>query len=137
MGYLVMVISNGKKMRKCISYLCYAIHLCSTAVQQILSLVLVLQCKCSFNAQWQQKLCKSAGWCFRTTYPTESWYFFLKFIQGIHCFAALGPTLEDIKQRIDVADGKKNALQIDLVTLQNNLNGINRGLLLITSGLPF
>ncbi|XP_071660282.1 laminin subunit alpha-3 isoform X2 [Patagioenas fasciata] len=39
---------------------------------------------------------------------------------------ALGPTLEDIKQRIDVADGKKNALQIDLVTLQNNLNGINR-----------
>ncbi|KAK2517936.1 Lama3 [Columba guinea] len=45
---------------------------------------------------------------------------------GIHCFAALGPTLEDIKQRIDVADGKKNALQIDLVTLQNNLNGINR-----------
>nr|XP_021142755.1 laminin subunit alpha-3 isoform X2 [Columba livia] len=38
----------------------------------------------------------------------------------------LGPTLEDIKQRIDVADGKKNALQVDLVTLQNNLNGINR-----------
>ncbi|XP_009884960.1 PREDICTED: laminin subunit alpha-3 [Charadrius vociferus] len=39
---------------------------------------------------------------------------------------AIGPTLEDIKQRLDVADGKKNTLQIDLVTLQNNLNGINR-----------
>uniref|UniRef100_A0A8D0L0C7 Laminin subunit alpha 3 n=1 Tax=Strix occidentalis caurina TaxID=311401 RepID=A0A8D0L0C7_STROC len=45
---------------------------------------------------------------------------------GIHCFAAIGPTLEDIKQRLGVADGKKNTLQIDLVTLQNNLNGINR-----------
>ncbi|XP_010083326.1 PREDICTED: laminin subunit alpha-3-like, partial [Pterocles gutturalis] len=40
---------------------------------------------------------------------------------------AIGPALEDIKQRLDVADGKKNTLQIDLVTLQNNLNGINRG----------
>ncbi|XP_010280586.1 PREDICTED: laminin subunit alpha-3, partial [Phaethon lepturus] len=40
---------------------------------------------------------------------------------------AIGPTLEDIKQRLDVADGKKNTLQIDLVTLQNNVNGINRG----------
>ncbi|NWX20634.1 LAMA3 protein, partial [Aegotheles bennettii] len=39
---------------------------------------------------------------------------------------AIGPTLEDIKQRLDVTDGKKNTLQIDLVTLQNNLNGINR-----------
>uniref|UniRef100_A0A8B9NMD6 Laminin subunit alpha 3 n=1 Tax=Accipiter nisus TaxID=211598 RepID=A0A8B9NMD6_9AVES len=39
---------------------------------------------------------------------------------------AIGPTLEDIKQRLNVADGKKNTLQIDLVTLQNNLNGINR-----------
>ncbi|XP_010119438.1 PREDICTED: laminin subunit alpha-3, partial [Chlamydotis macqueenii] len=39
---------------------------------------------------------------------------------------ALGPTLEDIKQRLDVSDGKKNTLQVDLVTLQNNLNGINR-----------
>ncbi|XP_052643533.1 laminin subunit alpha-3 isoform X2 [Harpia harpyja] len=39
---------------------------------------------------------------------------------------AIGPTLEDIKQRLSVADGKKNTLQIDLVTLQNNLNGINR-----------
>ncbi|XP_064026607.1 laminin subunit alpha-3 [Pogoniulus pusillus] len=39
---------------------------------------------------------------------------------------ALGPTLEDIKQRLEVADGKKNSLQIDLVTLQNNLNGISR-----------
>ncbi|NWT47124.1 LAMA3 protein, partial [Chroicocephalus maculipennis] len=39
---------------------------------------------------------------------------------------AIGPTLEDIKKRLDVADGKKNTLQIDLVTLQNNLNGINR-----------
>ncbi|XP_064511147.1 laminin subunit alpha-3 isoform X2 [Pseudopipra pipra] len=39
---------------------------------------------------------------------------------------ALGPNLEDIKQRLDVADGKKNTLQIDLVTVQNNLNGINR-----------
>ncbi|XP_014792368.1 PREDICTED: laminin subunit alpha-3-like [Calidris pugnax] len=38
----------------------------------------------------------------------------------------LGPTLEDIKQRLDVTDGKKNTLQIDLVTFQNNLNGINR-----------
>ncbi|NXI50136.1 LAMA3 protein, partial [Chloroceryle aenea] len=38
----------------------------------------------------------------------------------------IGPTLEDLKQRLDVADGKKNTLQIDLVTLQNNLNGINR-----------
>ncbi|KFM11849.1 Laminin subunit alpha-3, partial [Aptenodytes forsteri] len=39
---------------------------------------------------------------------------------------AIGPTLEDIKQRLDVADGKKNTLQTNLVTLQNNLNGINR-----------
>ncbi|KFO11861.1 Laminin subunit alpha-3, partial [Balearica regulorum gibbericeps] len=39
---------------------------------------------------------------------------------------AIGPTLEDLKQRLDVADAKKNTLQIDLVTLQNNLNGINR-----------
>ncbi|XP_049683277.1 laminin subunit alpha-3 [Accipiter gentilis] len=39
---------------------------------------------------------------------------------------AIGPTLEDIKQRLNVAGGKKNTLQIDLVTLQNNLNGINR-----------
>ncbi|XP_009989305.1 PREDICTED: laminin subunit alpha-3, partial [Tauraco erythrolophus] len=39
---------------------------------------------------------------------------------------AIGPALEDIKQRLDVADGKKNTLQIDLVTLQNNLDGINR-----------
>ncbi|XP_056188731.1 laminin subunit alpha-3 [Falco biarmicus] len=39
---------------------------------------------------------------------------------------AIGPTLGDIKQRLDVTDGKKNTLQIDLVTLQNNLNGINR-----------
>ncbi|XP_042654043.1 laminin subunit alpha-3 isoform X2 [Tyto alba] len=39
---------------------------------------------------------------------------------------AIGPTLEDINQRLGVADGKKNTLQIDLVTLQNNLNGINR-----------
>ncbi|XP_051468097.1 laminin subunit alpha-3 [Apus apus] len=39
---------------------------------------------------------------------------------------ALGPTLEDMKQRLDVADGKKNTLQTDLVSLQNNLNGINR-----------
>ncbi|KFP23247.1 Laminin subunit alpha-3, partial [Egretta garzetta] len=40
---------------------------------------------------------------------------------------AIGPTLEDINQRLDVTDGKKNTLQADLVTLQNNLNGINRG----------
>ncbi|KAM9386689.1 laminin subunit alpha-3 [Phaethornis superciliosus] len=40
---------------------------------------------------------------------------------------AIGPTLEDIKQRLDVTDGKKTTLQTDLVTLQNNLNGINRG----------
>ncbi|KFW72369.1 Laminin subunit alpha-3, partial [Pygoscelis adeliae] len=39
---------------------------------------------------------------------------------------AIGPTLEDIKQRLDIADGKKNTLQTNLVTLQNNLNGINR-----------
>ncbi|XP_030365981.1 laminin subunit alpha-3 isoform X2 [Strigops habroptila] len=39
---------------------------------------------------------------------------------------AIGPTLEDIKQRLDVTDGKKNTLQVDLVTFQNNLNGINR-----------
>lgn len=39
---------------------------------------------------------------------------------------AIGPTLEDIKQRLGATDGKKNTLQIDLVTLQNNLNGINR-----------
>ncbi|KAM4686050.1 LOW QUALITY PROTEIN: laminin subunit alpha-3 [Amazona ochrocephala] len=39
---------------------------------------------------------------------------------------AIGPTLEDIKQRLDVTDGKTNTLQVDLVTLQNNLNGINR-----------
>lgn len=48
-------------------------------------------------------------------------------MQDIHCFSAIGPTLEDIKQRLDVTDGKKNTLQVDLVTLQNNLNGINRG----------
>ncbi|XP_039586057.1 laminin subunit alpha-3-like isoform X1 [Passer montanus] len=40
---------------------------------------------------------------------------------------ALGPNLEDLKQRLDVADGKTNSLKIDLVTAQNNLNGINRG----------
>ncbi|KFP91421.1 Laminin subunit alpha-3, partial [Apaloderma vittatum] len=39
---------------------------------------------------------------------------------------AIGPTLVDMKQRLDAADGKKNTLQTDLVTLQNNLNGINR-----------
>ncbi|NXT80726.1 LAMA3 protein, partial [Zapornia atra] len=39
---------------------------------------------------------------------------------------ALGPTLEDLKQRLDTTDGEKSSLQIDLVTLQNNLNGINR-----------
>ncbi|KFO77914.1 Laminin subunit alpha-3, partial [Cuculus canorus] len=39
----------------------------------------------------------------------------------------IGPTLEDMKQRLDVTDGKKNTLRIDFVTLQNNLNGINRG----------
>ncbi|KAJ7403885.1 hypothetical protein BTVI_74397 [Pitangus sulphuratus] len=39
---------------------------------------------------------------------------------------SIGPNLEDIKQRLDVADGKKNTLQIDLVTVQNNLNGISR-----------
>lgn len=83
-----------------------------------------------FNAQWWHELCRSAGWCCNTTCLTERWYFCLKFIQDIHCFAAIGPTLEDIKQRLSVADGKKNTLQIDLVTLQNNLNGINRGQLL-------
>ncbi|RMC15508.1 hypothetical protein DUI87_07700 [Hirundo rustica rustica] len=40
---------------------------------------------------------------------------------------ALGPNLEDLKQRLDVTDGKTNALKIDLVTAQNNLNGIDRG----------
>ncbi|OWK59737.1 Laminin subunit alpha-3 [Lonchura striata] len=40
---------------------------------------------------------------------------------------AIGPNLEDLKQRLDVTDGKTNALKIDLVTAQNNLNGINRG----------
>ncbi|OXB53471.1 hypothetical protein ASZ78_007667, partial [Callipepla squamata] len=40
--------------------------------------------------------------------------------------SAIGPRLEDIKQRLGVTDGKKNTLRIDLVTLQNNLNGINR-----------
>lgn len=49
------------------------------------------------------------------------------FIKDLHCFAAIGPTLEDIKQRLGVTDGKKNTLQIDLVTLQNNLNRINKG----------
>lgn len=98
--------------------------------RKILSLVLVLQCKCSFNAHWQHKLCKSADWCCHVTCLTERWYFCLQFIQSIHCFAAIGPTLEDLKQRLDVADAKKNTLQIDLVTLQNNLNGINRGQLL-------
>ncbi|XP_047936003.2 laminin subunit alpha-3 isoform X1 [Anser cygnoides] len=39
---------------------------------------------------------------------------------------AIGPTLEDMKQRLGVADGKKNTLQIDLIALQNDLNGINR-----------
>ncbi|KAL9868319.1 laminin subunit alpha-3 isoform 2-T2 [Geothlypis trichas] len=39
---------------------------------------------------------------------------------------AIGPNLEDLKRRLDVADGKTNTLKIDLVTAQNNLNGINR-----------
>ncbi|XP_074940945.1 laminin subunit alpha-3 isoform X2 [Phalacrocorax aristotelis] len=39
---------------------------------------------------------------------------------------AIGPTLEDIKQRLDVTDGKKKTLQTDLVTLQNSIDGINR-----------
>ncbi|XP_054036118.1 laminin subunit alpha-3 [Dryobates pubescens] len=39
---------------------------------------------------------------------------------------ALAPNLEDMKQRLGAADGKKNSLQVDLVTLQNNLNGIDR-----------
>ncbi|XP_032038553.1 laminin subunit alpha-3-like isoform X2 [Aythya fuligula] len=39
---------------------------------------------------------------------------------------AIGPTLEDMTQRLGVADGKKNTLQIDLIALQNDLNGINR-----------
>ncbi|XP_016152212.1 PREDICTED: laminin subunit alpha-3 [Ficedula albicollis] len=40
---------------------------------------------------------------------------------------AIGPNLGDLKQRLDVADGKANTLKMDLVTAQNNLNGINRG----------
>uniref|UniRef100_A0A8U7MLM0 Laminin subunit alpha 3 n=1 Tax=Corvus moneduloides TaxID=1196302 RepID=A0A8U7MLM0_CORMO len=40
---------------------------------------------------------------------------------------ALGPNLEDLKQRLDVADRKKNTLQTDLLSAQNNLKGINRG----------
>lgn len=51
-------------------------------------------------------------------------------MEDIHCFAAIGPTLEDMTQRLGVADGKKNTLQIDLIALQNDLNGINRGQLL-------
>ncbi|XP_074405747.1 laminin subunit alpha-3 isoform X4 [Zonotrichia albicollis] len=39
---------------------------------------------------------------------------------------AIGPNLEDLKQRLDVADGKTNTLKVDLVTAQNNLDGINR-----------
>ncbi|KAF2985215.1 hypothetical protein EK904_007529 [Melospiza melodia maxima] len=39
---------------------------------------------------------------------------------------AIGPKLEDLKQRLDVADGKTNTLKVDLVTAQNNLDGINR-----------
>uniref|UniRef100_A0A8D2MHR9 Laminin subunit alpha 3 n=1 Tax=Zonotrichia albicollis TaxID=44394 RepID=A0A8D2MHR9_ZONAL len=38
----------------------------------------------------------------------------------------IGPNLEDLKQRLDVADGKTNTLKVDLVTAQNNLDGINR-----------
>uniref|UniRef100_A0A8B9FEP2 Laminin subunit alpha 3 n=1 Tax=Amazona collaria TaxID=241587 RepID=A0A8B9FEP2_9PSIT len=80
----------------------------------------------AFNTLRQHELWKSAGWCCGITCPTERWYFGLKFMQDIHCFSAIGPTLEDIKQRLDVTDGKTNTLQVDLVTLQNNLNGINR-----------
>lgn len=93
------------------------------------SFALYLFCS-GLNAQWQHELCKSVDKRCNTTCPTESWYFCLKFTRDFHCFAALGPDLEDLKQRLDVADGKKNALQIDLLTAQNNLNGINRGLLL-------
>ncbi|XP_064363379.1 laminin subunit alpha-3 isoform X2 [Dromaius novaehollandiae] len=38
----------------------------------------------------------------------------------------IGPNLEDINRRVGVVDGQKDELQIDLVTLENNLNGINR-----------
>ncbi|KAM8811022.1 laminin subunit alpha-3 [Eudromia elegans] len=38
----------------------------------------------------------------------------------------IGPNLEDINQRVDVVNGRKDELKIDLVTLQNNLNGISR-----------
>uniref|UniRef100_A0A8B9S4G7 Laminin subunit alpha 3 n=1 Tax=Apteryx owenii TaxID=8824 RepID=A0A8B9S4G7_APTOW len=36
------------------------------------------------------------------------------------------PVCLNINQRVGVVDGQKDELQIDLVTLQNNLNGINR-----------
>lgn len=93
------------------------------------SFALYLFCS-GLNAQWQRDLCKSVDKCCNTICPAENWYFSLKFSWGFHCFAALGPNLEDLKQRLDVADGKMNTLKIDLVTAQNNLNGINRGLLL-------
>ncbi|KAG6933637.1 laminin subunit alpha 3 [Chelydra serpentina] len=38
----------------------------------------------------------------------------------------INPTLEDIKQRLGIVEGKKNRVLTDLVSFQNDLNGINR-----------
>uniref|UniRef100_A0A674K505 Laminin subunit alpha 3 n=1 Tax=Terrapene triunguis TaxID=2587831 RepID=A0A674K505_9SAUR len=38
----------------------------------------------------------------------------------------INPTLEDIKQRLGIVEGKKNRLLMNLDSFQNDLNGINR-----------
>ncbi|EMP38380.1 Laminin subunit alpha-3 [Chelonia mydas] len=38
----------------------------------------------------------------------------------------INPTLEDIKQRLGIVEGKKNRMLTDLVSFQNDLSGINR-----------
>ncbi|XP_067402634.1 laminin subunit alpha-3 isoform X1 [Emydura macquarii macquarii] len=38
----------------------------------------------------------------------------------------MNPTLEDIKQRLGIVEGKKNGMLTDLVTFKNDLSGINR-----------
>lgn len=48
----------------------------------------------------------------------------------MHSFADINPTLEDVKKRLGVVEGKKSTLLSDLLTSQSSLSGINRGQLL-------
>uniref|UniRef100_A0A8C6ZTL4 Laminin subunit alpha 3 n=1 Tax=Nothoprocta perdicaria TaxID=30464 RepID=A0A8C6ZTL4_NOTPE len=59
-------------------------------------------------------------------FSANRWHVYIKLLRWIYCFAVIGPNLEDINRRVGVVDGQKDELKIDLVTLQNNLNGINR-----------